>query len=484
MENTKLSALNGDNNTLEAGERISLEPGENISRFNTAVYFLLCFILVFTTIAYGAIDLWALGLLCIFSGLLLIFWCIDAWRKKEFQFNTSLLQLPLLGLILIGLIQLLPLRSSNLGDLLSVPAISSLTLNASATRFAVVNLVLYFIFFAAAFVFINNDKRLRKTVYLIIIFGAVMAFFGILQRFANLEAIYGMRPTPDSIFFGPFVNSHHFAAFMEMTIGVTLGLLFGKAFKKDKNALLIIAVVIMGIALLLTGSRGGVMSLLGVVAFIVAANILFKQKKPVNPETENSSNLKRNLVFIGGGIALIFVLFATTLFLGGDQSLLRGTGLQSGLLADISNGRFHFWQVAIQVFSDNPIIGAGLDSFATAFPNYDSWNGTFRIEQAHSDYLQILADAGIIGFACIASFIVLLFKKSFQVIGNTTNNFRRSTAIGALAGCFGILLHSFVDFPLRILSNAFFFLTLVVLATATISYPKAGNKREPQLHRS
>lgn len=476
-ENIELSTLNGDNNTLETSKNISLKSGKNISRFNTAVYFLLFFILVFTTIAYGAVDFWALGLLCIFSGLLLIFWCVDAWRKKEFQFNTSLLQLPLLGLILIGLIQLLPLRSSNLGDLLSVPAAASLTLNASATRFAVVNLVLYFIFFAAAFVFINNDKRLRKTVYLIIIFGAIMAFFGILQRFANLEAIYGMRPTLQSISFGSFVNQHHFAAFMEMTIGVTLGLLFGKAFKKDKNALLIIAVVIMGIALLLTGSRGGVVSLLGVVAFIVAVNLLFKQKKPADSENENSSNLRRNLTFIGGGIALICGLFLATLFLGGDQSLIRGTGLESGSQPDISNGRLHFWQIALQIFFDNPILGAGLNSFGTAFPFYDTWNGTFRVEQAHNDYLQILADSGIIGFICIASFIVLLFKKSFQVIANTTDDFRRSTAIGALAGCFGILLHSFVDFPLRTPSNAFFFLTLVVLATAAIHYPKIINQR-------
>lgn len=467
-ENTQISTFENENNSSGAGE--------SISRFNTAVYFLLCFILVFTTIAYGAVDFWALGLLCIFSGLLVIFWCADIWRKKEFQFNTSLLQLPLLGLILIGSIQLLPLRSSNLGDLLSVPAIATLTLDASATRFAVVNLVLYFVFFAAAFVFINNDKRLRKTVYLIIIFGAVMAFFGILQRFANLEAIYGMRPTTQSISFGSFVNQHHFAAFMEMTIGVTLGLLFGKALKKDKNALLIIAVVIMGIALLLTGSRGGVVSLLGVFAFIVAVNLLFKQKKPVNPETETSSNLRRNLALIGGGIALICGLFLATLFLGGDQSLIRGTGLESGSQPDISNGRLHFWQIALKIFFDNPVIGAGLNSFGTAFPNYDTWNGTFRVEQAHNDYLQILADAGIIGFICIASFVVLLFKKGFQVIGNTTDNFRRNTAIGALAGCFGILLHSFVDFPLRTSSNAFFFLTLVVLATAAIHYPKITNR--------
>lgn len=41
----------------------------------------------------------------------------------------------------------------------------------------------------------------------------------------------------------------------------------------------------------------------------------------------------------------------------------------------------------------------------------------------------------------------------------------RGLAVGAFAGCVGILVHSFVDFPLRTPSNAFFFLLLVVLAT-------------------
>ncbi|MEP6904194.1 MAG: hypothetical protein ABJA66_20920, partial [Actinomycetota bacterium] len=85
---------------------------------------------------------------------------------------------------------------------------------------------------------------------------------------------------------------------------------------------------------------------------------------------------------------------------------------------------------------------------------------------------QILADAGILGFLCVASFVFLLFKKGFRIIGAEQNNFRQSVAIGALAGCFGILLHSFFDFPLRTSSNAFFFLLFGVLATASITFPK------------
>ena len=476
-ENTDISKYNGDNKAIDIYEQpdnAAVDIYEKPTRLNSFIYFLFCFILVFSNVAYGAVDFWALGLLSVFSGLIIIFWLSDAIVKKEFNFNVSFLQVPLLGLIVIGLIQLLPLRSSDSGGLLSIPTIGTLSLDASATKFAIANLVIYFIFFAAGLFLINSRKRFRKTVFLIFIYGGLMAFFGILQRFANLEFIYGLRSPGQAIFFGSYVNQHHFAAFMEMTIGVTLGLIFGKSLKKDKNLLLIICVVIMGIALLLTSSRGGYIGLLSVITFIVSMNLFQKRKQNNynNEETENSSNFRRNFTLIGGGLALILGLFAAMILLGGNESLLRGTGLQN-TQADFTNGRFHFWQIALKIFFDNPILGTGLNSFGTVFTHYDTWNGNYRIEQAHNDYLQILADAGIIGFTCVVGFIVLLFKKSFQIIGKTKDNFRRNVAIGALAGCFGILLHSFFDFPLRTSSNAFFFLTLVILATT--NYPKSRN---------
>ena len=100
----------------------------------------------------------------------------------------------------------------------------------------------------------------------------------------------------------------------------------------------------------------------------------------------------------------------------------------------------------------------------------------YRVEQAHNDYLQILADAGIAGFGCTAAFIFLFFRKSVSVIRNSANRFGRDAAIGALAGCVGIMVHSFFDFPLRTTSNAFFFLLLVVIAVAGFDLHRRAKK--------
>lgn len=446
---------------------------EKTSRLQSAIFILLCAILIFSTLAYGAVETWAFGFLTILTGAIAILWLTESFFNKEFRFDTNLLQIPIIGLILIGLIQLLPLKSADVpANALSIPAVSSLTLNPYATRIAVIQLIIYLIFFAAVYTFINNHRRMKKIAAIVMIFAAIMAFFGVLQWLANPQGIYGWRATPQAAPFGSFVNRHHFASFMVMTLALTLALLVGKATKKDKRLLLLIAIILMGISIVLTSSRGGILSLLGTVAFVLTANNWLESK---NGDREKTSS-KRKLAYLGGGFALIFVLFGAVLLLGGDELLLRGIGVTTQ--EDFSNGRTHFWSVAWEIFKNHPIFGAGLDAFATAYPQYDTWNGNLRVEQAHNDYLQILTDAGILGFICIAAFIYLLFKQGLQKIKTETDTYRRSLAVGGLAACLGVLIHSFFDFPLRTPSNGFFFLLLAGLATAAVTFPKQRRSRK------
>jgi O-antigen ligase len=331
----------------------------------------------------------------------------------------------------------------------------------------------FFIFFAAALAFLENQKRQRIMVFTIIIFGSVMAFFGIIQALANPNpnSILGMRES-DAFPFATFINRHHFAAFMNMTIGLTLALLYGNSTKRDKRLLLLIALGLMGIALIFTGSRGGILSLLAVIGFVTLMNITGKTGEEDDDYGENkSSGFQRSFLLIGSGLALIFLLICGAIFFGAESWLTRGIGMSNQ--ADVTNGRIHFWQTTWQIFLNNPILGAGLDAFSVAFPKYDTWNGTHRVEHAHNEYLHILAEAGIAGFMCVAAFVYFLFKKGLRVAAQSgEDRFRRGTAIGALAGCAGIRVHSIFDFPLRTSSNAFFFLTLVALATIATYSPK------------
>lgn len=429
--------------STDLGDGVSAERSRSVK----FILVLLAAIPLLATVGYGATETWAYIPLALLTSLIVVLWITDAISKGVWEYSSSLLQLPILGLVLIGLVQMLPLGGS-----------TALSLDPYATRFFTIRLIILAVFFAAVLTFVSDHKIAKRFAITIVVFGAVMAFAGILQRLASPDAIYGMRPTPQSIPFGPFVNQHHFAAFMEMTGGVTLGLLLGDVVERNKKALLAIALLLMIIAVAMTGSRGGLISSFAAAAFILAAHFYLARDR-----VRETSRGGFTVAISAAGVLLAAA--AAVLFLSGVDPLVRGLGIESGQ-TDVSSGRTHFWSVAWQIFLNNPLIGAGYDAFGVAFTKYDTWTGMFRIEQAHNDYLQTLADGGVLAFICIAAFVYLLFKRGLSLIGNTLSPGRRSLAVGALGGCVGILVHSFFDFPLRTPSNAFFFLILVVLATA------------------
>ncbi len=456
--------------------------GSNASRLSSVIFFLLCLIPVLTTVLFGGVDnaTWIVVTICWVA--IILIWLVEAWRAKGLIFDPSSLQLPLIGLLLIGVIQLLPFGSGAGDAMLNVPATNSLTLDPNGTRFFLLHLIIYIVFFAACLTFINTEKRLRKVVFLVVIFGAIMAFVAIIQRLASPDLIYGLRVPFQAVAFGPFINQHHFASFMEMTGGVTLGLIFGKSGLQDKKPLLLISVAIMGIALILTSSRGGMIAFIGVIAFVLISNFVARKRDVTDDRADNRTLLQKTLIAAGIGAAIL-LLIGSVVFLGGSDALLRGVTMDVAK-EDFSNGRLHFWSVAIKIFLNHPILGAGLDAFGVAFTKHDTWHGLFRVEQAHNEYLQILAETGIIGFGCIPAFIYLLFKKGLRTVTNAGSGFRQNVAIGALAGCFGILIHSFFDFPLRTPSNGFFFLLLVAIATVSVKTVSDGDAPRRKKRRS
>ncbi|MGB2914289.1 MAG: O-antigen ligase family protein [Pyrinomonadaceae bacterium] len=456
--------------------------GGQSSRLSSIIFFLLCIVPVFTTILFGGVDnvTWIVVTICWVA--IIVMWLIEAWRAKGLIFESSYLQLPLIGILLIGLIQLLPLGPGAGDASITVPATNLLTLDPNGTRYFLSHLIVYIVFFAACLTFINSEKRLRKVVFLVVIFGAIMAFVAILQRLASPDMIYGLRNPGQAVPFGPFINQHHFASFMEMTGGLTLGLIFGKSGLQDKKPLLFISVAIMTIAVILTSSRGGMIASIAVLAFVLAMSFIARKRNRTSERTEERTPTQKALIATVAAAAVL-VLIGSVVFLGGSDALLRGVTMDVGK-DDMSNGRLHFWSVAIKIFLDHPILGAGLDAFGVAFTKHDTWHGIFRVEQAHNEYLQILAETGIVGFACIGAFIYLLFKRGMATIASAGSGFRQNVAIGALAGCFGILIHSLFDFPLRTPSNGFFFLLLVAIATVSVKTAGDGDSHRRKKRRS
>ena len=219
------------------------------------------------------------------------------------------------------------------------------------------------------------------------------------------------------------------------------------------------AAAMMGIALIMTNSRGGMISLVAEILFLllVASPRASRSKKKSRTERARAALLRAGLAF-GLLVALIF----GALTFGGQDIFTRLLG--TTVAADPTTGRSHFWSVTLDVIKAYPVMGSGLGSFSLIYTRYDSRNGMYRLEQAHNDYLQTLADGGIIAGLLGLSFLVILFRQGFAR-RETHDKFRRGVATGALAGCFAVLVHSFFDFTLHTTANSLLFLILAALAT-------------------
>ena len=445
------------------------------SRF---AFLIVCLAIILTTLAYGTVHYWSLAMFFIGAVALVVLWVLDSWSLGLARISRNVLQLPLLGMILLGLIQLLPLRSPDNAAIGSIPLVRSLSFDPYSTRLVIIQLAALFIYFAATLVFVDTPKRLKLLVRTITIFGFLLAIFGLTQQFTSPSKIYWIREPAQAQPFGPFINRHHFAGYMELALALPLGLLFSGSLEKEKTFIYLFAAGMMAITLIFTNSRGGMVALTAEILFLVAITGFWRREK--KEASDVRSAMRRAATKAGLALALIVAIFGGVVLLGGEDVVRRLAG--SVNTDDPTSGRTHFWSVTVDIIKNHPIIGIGLGAFAVVYTGYDSLNGLYRLEQVHNDYLQILADGGLIGAALGLFFVVSLFRMGFMR-RESGDKFRRGIANGALAGCFAVLVHSFFDFTLHTTANALLFLVLAALATVNGRVEEVHSRRRKRRRR-
>ena len=111
------------------------------------------------------------------------------------------------------------------------------------------------------------------------------------------------------------------------------------------------------------------------------------------------------------------------------------------------------------------------------YPQFRSFYTSFFVNEAHNDYLQLLVEAGIVGFGIAVWFLVITFRGAAAKLQNWTETVNGTLTVAALLGCIGILVHSFLDFNLQIPANAALFYVLCTVAAS-------GSFQESQRRRS
>ncbi len=418
--------------------------------WNRLTFLLICTIVIFTTIAYGTVHQPIIAVTYILVSLLMIVWAVDGFASGKLQFSRSLLQLPLILLAIYAFIQTIPFGTyAEATGVAGIPR--TISVEPFATQVTAMHMLFLAAFFGIVLVSIDSAKRLQRIVAVLTIFGFIYAFYAILQSVLSPDKIYGIYKPQTATPFGSFVNRHNFAAIIELLIALPLGMLFSGALRPDKRLIYVVAAALMGTALLLSESRGGLVALVAEILLIVIL-------------TTRLRGTKQLVLKAGLSILLLLAAVGGAIFVGGDTSLTRfATGAASD---DITSNRSQIWSVTVKVIGEYMPLGAGLGAFTQAYAKLDTSSGFERVDQAHNDYLQVLADAGIVGLVIGALFLFWFFRESRRNV-RIDNKFRRGIAVGAFAGCFGILVHSAFDFVLHITAVSVMFLAVLSILVAT-----------------
>jgi len=143
----------------------------------------------------------------------------------------------------------------------------------------------------------------------------------------------------------------------------------------------------------------------------------------------------RSAVVAGGGLAAAALLaFAFS----GD---LRHEAAQMFGLGGANAGRVGIYAANLDIIHAYPVFGLGFGRYQqAALPFYAAHPEADRRSHAHSDYLQIAAEAGLTGLAAFGLLFATALRTGWTAIAEAPDAATRATAAGAWAGLVGFLV--------------------------------------------
>jgi len=395
----------------------------------------ICALAVFAVAAHGGVEDWARAVFETGAGLLFFVWALWIYFTQEEQIVFSPLLPPLAAFSLIVC-----------GQWFFHGTASSYN-----TRMELLLLVSDLLVLFLAVQAFRTLQDWRGFVWFGMFFGFVISIFGILQHLTFNGKLYWFREMHyGGIPFGPYVNRNHFAGFVELILPLALvPLVLGRVRRERWPVVGLFAVVPIG-ALFLSVSRGGIVSF-GVELAVLA--LVMIQRRTMGKQ-----------LFAGAAVLLLALLMVS--WLGVGQLLQRFSSLQS--LEATAGKRASMRRDTWQIFLHHPVTGTGLGTLQIVYPPYESLYDGKIVNHTHNDYLEALAETGLLGGLCCAWFLGVLFSQSLKRLRQLNNSFAGTLQLSGLVACSGFLVHSLVDFNLHIPSNALLFFLMAHLATSEI----------------
>ena len=486
--------------------------------FDILIKLILIFLIVFTPIAFGSIELWAFSIMELGILLVIILWAIQSLLRPalrrvqgspeprwiqglspepymvqgELQSPHSAFAMLFLSLFLfLILFQLLPLPSGVLKvvspktwalrhQLLITN--SSFELSALSFPLSFVPFLTQIEFFKwltliGLFFFLlrwrHSKKDVIRLIPIIMLVGVVESLYGMFEFFTGHRHILHLDGSAlISSVTGTFINRNHFAGYLLMVIPLSVGFLFSRealhrgqsmgwrhrlASLDGKTLLIGFAVVVMILSLLFSASRMGIVSLLLSFSLI---SFLFR-----DPQRGHRFSKTSVLIF---ALALVWAAW-----IGLDAVISRFFSVSEGF-----EERWKIWVNTFQIFKDFPLFGSGLGTFVQVFPMYRSFHIRGLVTHAENDFLQLASEVGLVGVGLLLIlFLFLLYKAISGIRSLSHRESGRYIGIGGLVGILALMFHSIAERNIQVPSNALLYTILwaIILRISTGGVNRSNN---------
>jgi O-antigen ligase len=307
---------------------------------------------------------------------------------------------------------------------------------------------------------------------------ALLALFALVQFFTSSPHTLYWTYSTDGLVFGPFICRTHFAFYVNLCVGLGLGLLLSTSpaaagqgedgrrpglaeplvrLLHESRALWLVAALALVLASdLLSMSRGAVVALAGAgVVCLLVRVVLFRRLS--------------NLAVVG----LLGLLVAGLLgWFGHERLHARLATLWTGQA--LHEGRIDSWSYVLPMVLRFPLTGTGLGTYAFVEPleRPPGQDPAIAWDHAHNDYLEAMLEGGLPRLALSLLAIGLVYRLGLAALRRHAGQPAEGLVLGCLFGMTTVVLHSMGDFGLHIPAIA-------VLATV-MAAQLCGLAREPE----
>ncbi|MEM7407779.1 MAG: O-antigen ligase family protein [Pseudomonadota bacterium] len=255
---------------------------------------------------------------------------------------------------------------------------------------------------------------------------------------------------------GTYVGRNHYAGLLVLGLGLATGLVLSGTsaarsyglrgavetvvnFLMGPGAWLAFALACMAAGLILSGSRGAFGAwLLAAFSAVLWQRGWTRRARP--------------------SVLVAAVVLAAAVWVGPHNLVSRVSelGFDSNRPALVSS--------TVDLIGQSYWLGAGAGSFEWRFPAVRGAEfGAFYYQHAHNDWLEMVADLGVLGAVPLYVGIGIALARSIGGARRRHDRLARGIATGSAIGAIAFLCHGLVDFNFQIPANGFYFFVLLGL---------------------